>query len=240
MGSLGTLSLRDCNAMGDAGNISPRFRSICAQNAILPIPITHIMPSRQIYVAIENPSLVPSITYLTTISYLWNYMRAADNISHTENLQSNCCRCCCHLYKIPHRIQVTWVSRYRCELQGWPVLNESSILVLELDLEMSLQLPWKTPIQHAISPPQGLLYPHTFGPSIPFVPALTSCASKHQRYVSTNDTLNLNLNTMVNTELYWVQSFIRYISLVTTLMLGKLPCAAVCCHGVRSVLHIVE
>jgi len=45
---------------------------------------------------------------------------------------------------------------------------------------------------------------------------------------------------MVNTELHCVQLFIGYICLVTTLMLDKLPRAAVCSHVVRCVLCIVE
>jgi len=96
MGSLGRRLHRDCNAMGDAVNISPRVPSTCAQNAILSVLIIHIIPSRQIYLAIDNPSLVPSVCCLTTSSYLWNYMCAADNISHAENLQSNGCRCFSH------------------------------------------------------------------------------------------------------------------------------------------------
>ena len=80
--------------------------------------IIHIIPSRQIYVAIDNPSLVPSVYCLTSSSYLWNYVRAADNISHAENLQSNGCRCFSHLYKFRDRIQVTRVFRYRIERQG--------------------------------------------------------------------------------------------------------------------------
>jgi hypothetical protein len=50
----------------------------------------------------------------------------------------------------------------------------------------------------------------------------------------------LELNTMVNIELHCVQLFIRYIRLVTTLMLDKLLRAAVYCHAVRCVLRIVE
>jgi len=45
---------------------------------------------------------------------------------------------------------------------------------------------------------------------------------------------------MVNTELHWVQLFIRYIRLVTTLMVEKLLRAVVYCHAVRCVLRIVE
>jgi hypothetical protein len=89
MGSLGTRMHLDCNAMGDVAKISPRVPSTCAQDAILSLLIIHIIPSRQIYVAIDNPSLVPSISCLGTSSYLWNYMRAADDVSDAETLQSN-------------------------------------------------------------------------------------------------------------------------------------------------------
>jgi hypothetical protein len=85
--------------MGDAGNISPRVPSTCAQNAILSLLIIYIIPHRQIYVVIDNPSFVPSVSCLTTSSYLWNNVRAAYNISHAENLQSNGCQCFSHLYK---------------------------------------------------------------------------------------------------------------------------------------------
>jgi hypothetical protein len=96
---LSLLIIKDCKAMGDVGNISPHVPSTCAQNAILSLLIIHIIPRRQIYVAIDNSSFVPSISCLTTSSYFWNDMRAADNISHAENLQSNGCRCFSHLYK---------------------------------------------------------------------------------------------------------------------------------------------
>src|SRR5882757_9963997 len=76
------------NAMGDVAKISPRVPSTCVQNAILSLLIIHIIPSRQINVAIDNPSLVPSISCLTTSSYLWNYVRAADDVFDAENLQS--------------------------------------------------------------------------------------------------------------------------------------------------------
>jgi hypothetical protein len=86
---LSLLIIWDCKAMGDAGNISPRIPSTCTQNAILSLLIIHTIPRRQIYVAIDNPSFVPSVSCLTTSSYLWNNVRAADNISHAENLKSN-------------------------------------------------------------------------------------------------------------------------------------------------------
>ena len=104
--------------MGDAGNISARIPSTCAQNAILVLLTIHFIPRRQIYVAIENPSFVPSVSCPTTSRYLWNDVRTADNISHTENLQSNGCRCFSHLYKFRDRIQVTRVFRYCGERQG--------------------------------------------------------------------------------------------------------------------------
>ena len=104
--------------MGDVAKISPRVPSTCAQNVILSLLIIQIIPSRQIDVAIDNPSLFPSISCLTTSSYLWNYVRAADDVSHAENLQSNSCRCFSHLYKSRDRIQVTQVFRYGGERQG--------------------------------------------------------------------------------------------------------------------------
>jgi len=107
MGSLGTHLHRDCNAMGDAVKISPCVPSTCAQNAILSLLIIHIIPSRQIYVAIDNPLLIPSISCLTSSHYLWNDMGAANNISHAENLQSNGCWRFSHLYKFRDGIQVT-------------------------------------------------------------------------------------------------------------------------------------
>jgi hypothetical protein len=85
--------------MGDAAKLSPRIPSTCAQNAILSILIIHIIPTRQIYVAIDNPSLISSVSYFSTSSDLWNYVRAAHNVSHAENWQSNGCRCFSHMYK---------------------------------------------------------------------------------------------------------------------------------------------
>jgi len=111
---MSSLSMRlnwDCNAMGDTAKISCRVPSTCAQNANFPLLIIHIIPSRQIYVGIDNPLLVPPITSLTTSSFLWNYVRAANNVSHAEILPSNSCRCFSHLYKFQDGIQVTRVFR---------------------------------------------------------------------------------------------------------------------------------
>jgi hypothetical protein len=118
MHSLGTRLHRDCNAMGDTAKTTPRVPSTCAQNAILSLLIIHIIPSRQICVAIDNPSLVPFVSYLTTSSYLWNYVCAADDVSHAENLQRNGCRYISHLYKFRDGIQVTRVYRCCGERQG--------------------------------------------------------------------------------------------------------------------------
>jgi hypothetical protein len=135
MDSLGTRMHLDCNAMGDVAKISSRVPSTCVQSGIFSLLIIHIIPSRQIYVAIENPFLLPSISSLTTSSYLWNYVRAANHVSHAEILQSNSCWCFAHLYKSQDGIQVTLLLRYWGERQGYPVPNEESILVLELDFE---------------------------------------------------------------------------------------------------------
>jgi hypothetical protein len=118
MGSLGTPMHLDCYATGDVAKISPHVPSTCAQNAIFSLLIIHSIQSRQIYVAIDNPSLFPSITCLTTSSYLWNYMGASDDVSDTENLQSNGCRGFSQLYKFRDGIQVTRVFRYCGERQG--------------------------------------------------------------------------------------------------------------------------
>jgi len=135
MGSLGARLHRDGNAMDDVAKISLHVPSTCVRNATLSLLIIHIIPSRQSYVAIDNPSLIPSVSCLTTSCYLRNYVRAADDISHAENLQSNGCRCCSHLNKFRDVNQVTRVLRYCRERQAYPVLNEGSILILELDLE---------------------------------------------------------------------------------------------------------
>jgi len=115
---LSLLIIRDCKAIGDAAKISPRVPSTCTQNAILSLLIIQIIPSCQIYVAVDNLSLVPSVSCLTTSSYLWDGVRAANSISHPENLQSNSCRCFSQLYKFRDGIQITQVFRYCSERQG--------------------------------------------------------------------------------------------------------------------------
>jgi len=106
MGSLGMRLHRDWNAMSDAAKISARVLSICVQNVIFTLLIIHIIQSCHIYVAIGNASLVMSVYCLTTNSFLWNYVCAAANITHAENLQSKSCRCCAHFNKFRDGIQV--------------------------------------------------------------------------------------------------------------------------------------
>jgi len=108
----------DCNAIGDTANVSPHVPSTSTQNAILSLLIINIIQSPQIYVAIDNPSLVPSISWFTTSSYPGNSVDAANTISHPENLQKDGCRCFSHIYKFRDRIQVTRVSRYCGEHQA--------------------------------------------------------------------------------------------------------------------------
>jgi len=109
---LSLLIVQDWKAMGDAGCISPRVPSTWAQNGILSLLIIHIIPRRQICVAIDNPSFVPSVSCLSTSSYLWNDVHAANDISHAEHLQSNGCRFFSHLYKFRDGIHVTRAFRY--------------------------------------------------------------------------------------------------------------------------------
>jgi hypothetical protein len=112
------LIIQHCNVMGDAAKISPHVPSSRAPNAILSLLMIHIIRSNQIFLAIDNPSLISSISCVTHGSYVWNDVRTADNVSHTENLQRNGCQCFSHLYKFRDRIQVTQVFRYCCEHQG--------------------------------------------------------------------------------------------------------------------------
>jgi len=98
MGSMGTGLYRDRNAMGDTANISPYVPSTCVENSILSLLTIYLIPCHQIYVGVDNPSLVPSVYCLTTCSYFWNSVRAAYDISHSENVQSNGCHCFSHLY----------------------------------------------------------------------------------------------------------------------------------------------
>ena len=93
MSSLVTPLNHSCYVMGDIGKISPRIPSTSAQNSILSVLVIHIIPRRQIYVTIDNPSLIPSISRVTTSSYLWKYVGAAKAVSHPHTLQSNGCRC---------------------------------------------------------------------------------------------------------------------------------------------------
>src|SRR5258705_12790021 len=107
MGSSGMPWHHDCNPMGDVAKISASIPSTPPQNAILSLLIIHMIPSHQIYLAMAYPSLMLSICCLTTSRYPRNYLRAADNSSHTAFLPSYIGQWFSHLYKFWDRIQVT-------------------------------------------------------------------------------------------------------------------------------------
>jgi len=182
MSWLGTRLDRHYNGMGGAVNISPYVSSTSVQNAILSLPIIHTIPSCQINVTMETSLLVLSVSWIRTTSYHLNYMHLGDDVSHSEDMQLNDCQCMSHMFKFLHGIEVTRGFMYCGELQGYALLNESSIFVQEHDFELSLQLPWDTPIQRILLPFRGLLGPHPVVPSVLSVPALPSWALPYLRY----------------------------------------------------------
>jgi len=95
-------------------------------------------------------------------------------------------------------------------------------------------------MQCTITSPRELHNPHALDLSVPSAAGLAFYASKIQIYAFTIKTLNLNCDTTVNTELHWVQLFIQYIRLVTTLMLEKVPRGIVYCHAVRYVCVLLN
>jgi len=97
IGLLGMRMYCNCNVIGNAAKMTARIPFICAPNVILFLVTEHIIPGCQIYVAVENPSLVLSDSCRTTCSYHWNSVRTDDIISHAENLKSNSCWCFSHL-----------------------------------------------------------------------------------------------------------------------------------------------
>jgi hypothetical protein len=129
MSSFSTSLLPLCNTMANTARLFPRVPSTHAQNAILSLRIIHIIPSRQIYVAIDNPTLIPSISRFTTICFPQNYASGANNVSHVENMPHNSCLCFFHRYKFRDGILVTRVFRDCGERLGEPVLKGSSIHV---------------------------------------------------------------------------------------------------------------
>ena len=78
--------------MGEVAKISPRVPSTYAHNAILSLLIVHIIPSHQINMGINNPSLVSFVFSFIPTSYIWSFVCAANDDSHAENSQSNRCR----------------------------------------------------------------------------------------------------------------------------------------------------
>jgi hypothetical protein len=85
--------------MDVVAKISPWIPSPFGQNANLSLQIMHIIPSHHINVAIDNPSLVPSISCCTTSSYLQNDVRTAYNGYHADISQSNGWGCFSLWYK---------------------------------------------------------------------------------------------------------------------------------------------
>jgi len=74
--------------MGDVMKISRHVPSTCAPNAVFSLLIIHIIRRCQTNVAIDNPSLVLSVSCLTTSSCLLSFVRAADNVSQTETFKA--------------------------------------------------------------------------------------------------------------------------------------------------------
>jgi len=167
--------------MGDAVTTSPHVHSTCTQNTILSLLIIHIIPGYQINVAIDNPSLVPFVSCLTTLCYLCNSVCAAD-ISPAQEQQSICCRCCAYFYKIRDGIQLTRVFRYCVEHQGYRMLIKSSILIQERNFKLLLQLPREKTIQCSMTSPWGLLCLTPADMLDSSVPAPASCASRNVRH----------------------------------------------------------
>jgi len=132
-------------------------------------------------VAIYNPSVIPSISCLTPSYYLWNFVHVANNVSHTENLQSNGCQYISLLFKIQDRIQVTRVAMFCREWHSYAGLNDSSMLIQEFGFEYTLQLLLEMTIQHAMTSLQALLYPQPDVPLVPTAAALASYALTHFR-----------------------------------------------------------
>jgi len=93
LGSFGSRLHLNYNAISDTAKISPCVPSPCVQNAIFSFLVIHIIPRRQIFVAVDNPSLIPSVFCLKTSSYLWNSVGAPDDVSHAQNMQRNSCQC---------------------------------------------------------------------------------------------------------------------------------------------------
>jgi hypothetical protein len=74
IGSFVTRLHWDCNATGDTAKMSRHVPSTCTLNATLCVFIIHSIPCHQIYVARDHPSLIQSISCLTTIKYISGIM----------------------------------------------------------------------------------------------------------------------------------------------------------------------
>jgi hypothetical protein len=80
MSSLGMRLHRNYNVMGDSTKTASCVPSTSMHNVILCILILHIVPNCHIYVAIDNPLLVPSVSCVNSCSYHSNFVRVADDV----------------------------------------------------------------------------------------------------------------------------------------------------------------
>jgi len=69
-------------------------------------------------VASDNTSLLPSVSSVTTGSYRLKSVRAADDVSDAEALQTNDYKWFSNLYKFRDGIQFSQIVRYCSECQG--------------------------------------------------------------------------------------------------------------------------
>ena len=106
---------QDRNALADVVKISPHIPSTGTQNAILSLIIIHVISSSQIYVAIDNPSLLRSVSCFTTSRFLWHCVRAAEYVSHAANLRRKRCQWLFHFSRFRDGIQDTQVFKYSGE-----------------------------------------------------------------------------------------------------------------------------
>jgi len=231
MGGLGTHLYRDGNAIVDAATTSPCVPLTCVQNPVLSLLLIHIIPCRQTYVAIDNPSLIPSFSCFVTCSYL-RYLQPTI-FPTLKTWKTNSCWYVFSLVRSSRRdrmypsCHVLWSAPGLTSTQRkfhpcwggrcWIVIAVATMDAHSAHITTSLDFALPNPSRSV-----GQLCT-----SSRFL-----CVDKSQICVHLQ-TLNMNLNTMVNTKLHCMLLFIRYIRLVRTLMLDNLPCANVYCHMVH-------
>jgi len=107
----------------------------CVQNWILSFLTKPIIGSHQGKMAIDNASLVLSMSYSTPSNSLCNHVIPANDVSPAENVKINSCQCFPRLYKCGYGIHVIWVVTYRDQRHGTTGLNKIFIFVQGLDFE---------------------------------------------------------------------------------------------------------